>query len=213
MRFLSVAVALILAAGSAAGAQLYRWVDEKGRVEWRDTPPPPEAKNVEQRNMGGNTIQTSTLPYSLQVAVKKHPVTLWVFDCGDPCTTARKHLVRRGIPHTERSPTKEGEALKKLTGGLEVPVLTVGSTVSKGYLESDWDAALDSAGYPRTPAPGVQAQIQAAQKSEAQKSGAKAEPGAAKAPTPASKADAAAAKAPPQPPAKAETPKTSARQP
>ena len=157
---LVIALLLALAIAPATAAQLYRWVDEKGNVEWRDTPPPPNAKKVEQRNIGGNTIQTSDLPYSVQQAVKNFPVTLWVFDCGDVCTKARAHLTRRGIPHTERNAEKENEALKKLMGGTEVPVLVVGSTRLRGYLESDWDAALDNAGYPRTPLPGVKTQAQ-----------------------------------------------------
>lgn len=160
-----VAIAIALAAGPLGAAQLYRWVDEKGHVEWRDTPPPAGAKNVEQRNVGSNTIQTSTLPYSVQQAVKNFPVTLWVYDCGEPCTTARRHLVRRGIPHTERNAEKERDALKKLTGSLEAPVLVVGSKQLKGYLDTDWDSALDAAGYPRTPIPGVKTQAAAAKAS------------------------------------------------
>src|SRR4051812_17004452 len=157
-KFLLLALALGIAVGPAGAAQLYRWVDEKGRVEWRDTPPPPNAKNVEQRTVASNTIQTSTLPYSVQQAVKNFPVTLWVFDCGDYCTRARNHLARRGVPHTERSSQKEGDALKKLTGSTDVPVLVLGPTIVRGYLESEWDAALDAAGYPRTPIPGVKTQ-------------------------------------------------------
>ena len=159
------AVATLALTGAAAAAQLYRWVDEKGRVEWRDTPPPAEAKNVEQRKMGGsNTIETSSRPYSVQQAVKKHPVTLWVFDCGEPCTTARAHLARRRVPHPERHASQESDALKKLTGSLEVPVLVVGSQTIKGYLDTDWDLALDHAGYPRTPMPGMKGEAQPAPK-------------------------------------------------
>lgn len=154
---LAVALISVVAAGSCAGAQLYRWVDEKGNVEWRDTPPPPNAKHVEQRTVGGNTIETSTLPYSVQQAVAKFPVTLWVFDCGEPCDRARAHLQKRGIPYTERNVQKEPDTLKKLTGSLEVPVLLVGSKQLKGYLDTDWDAALDAAGYPRTAPPGTKA--------------------------------------------------------
>src|SRR5688500_5598832 len=142
-----MALAVAFAAPTLDAAQLYRWVDEKGNVEWRDTPPPPHAKNVERRNVGGNTIQTSELPYSTQQAMKKHPVSLWVFNCGDPCDRARTHLTRRGIPYTERSAEKEHETLKKLTGSTEVPVLFVGTRQLKGYDESDWNSALDSAGY------------------------------------------------------------------
>jgi hypothetical protein len=163
------AVATLALTCVASAAQLYRWVDDKGRVEWRDTPPPADAKNVEQRNVGGNTIQTSTLPYSVQQAMKKHPVTLWVFDCGEPCTSAKNHLARRGVPHTERNAAREQDALKKLTGSLEVPVLTVGAQTIKGYLETDWDVALDSAGYPRTPMPGMKREAQPAQRPAAAK--------------------------------------------
>jgi hypothetical protein len=150
-----VCCVLTVVAVQVGAAQLYRWVDEQGRVEWRDTPPPPHAKNVEQRNVGGNTIETSTLPYSLQQAVKKFPVTLWIFDCGAQCASARSHLARRGVPYSERDAQKDPDGLKKLSGALEVPLLVVGARQLKGYVESEWDAALDTAGYPRTPAPGV----------------------------------------------------------
>ena len=132
-------------------AQLYRWVDEKGNVEWRDTPPPATAKKVEQRNVSVSTIPTSDLPYSLQLAVKNFPVTLWATDCGELCDRARAHLKRRGIPHTERDPQGDFTAFKKATGGGgEVPLLFVGSTRFKGYSETEWDSALDVAGYPKT---------------------------------------------------------------
>jgi hypothetical protein len=157
---LALAVAGALAAQSLAAAQLYRWVDDKGNVEWRDTPPPPTAKTVEQRTLGMNTIQTSTLPYSVQQAVKNFPVTLWTFDCGEPCDKARGHLARRGVPFAQQNPQKEPEALKKLSGSTEVPLLLVGSKQLKGYLETDWDAALDAAGYPRTAPPGIKLQTQ-----------------------------------------------------
>jgi hypothetical protein len=91
----------------------------------------------------------------VQQAVKNHPVTLWVADCGAPCTQARAHLARRGVPHSARDAQKERDVLKKATGGIEVPVLVVGSTQIKGYLESAWDNALDNAGYPRTPPVGM----------------------------------------------------------
>jgi hypothetical protein len=97
------------------------------------------------------------MPYSVQQAVKNHPVTLWTYDCGPPCNLASAHLAKRGIPHTVRYSNKEPEVLKKLSGGTEVPVLVVGSTQLRGYLETTWDAALDSAGYPSSAPPGMKA--------------------------------------------------------
>lgn len=179
-KILSFAFALACAAGAVSAAQLYRWVDDKGNVEWRDTPPPSTAKKVEQRTMTGNTIQTSTLPYSVQQAMKNYPVTLWTFDCGPPCKLAEAHLAKRGIPHTVRYSNKEPEELKKLTGGTEVPVLLVGSTQLKGYLETSWDAALDNAGYPRTAPPGMKPQVKGTE--PAAKSGDAAKPAGDSAP-------------------------------
>ena len=144
---------LLLITMSASAAELYRWVDNKGNVEWRDTPPPPSAasKKVEVRKMGDNVISTSEVPYSTQRAMKNHPVTFWASpDCGNPCATARAHLNRRGTPFAEKSPLDNIEAFKNLSGGLEVPYLQVGTIQVKGYLDSEYDNTLDAAGYPRS---------------------------------------------------------------
>jgi len=148
-------LAVLLAAIPAQAAQLYRWVDDKGRVEWRDTPPPATAKNVERRTIGGSVIETSTLPYGLQQAVRNFPVTLYVSNCGSGCDSARAHLVRRGVPFTQKNPQDDVDGYRKLTnGGMEVPLLFVGTERLKGYEAGSWDSALDAAGYLRQPVPG-----------------------------------------------------------
>lgn len=143
-------IAALLAAGTVQAAQLYRWVDDKGRVEWRDTPPPASAKKVERRTVGDSVIETTSLPYSVQQAAKNFPLTLYTTDCGDSCSRARAHLNRRGLPFTEKNPEADIEGYKKLTGGLGVPTLFVGRESLKGYQEDAWDTALDNAGYPRS---------------------------------------------------------------
>ena len=148
-------MAVVLAAQAASAAQLYRWVDDKGRVEWRDTPPPANAKKVERRTIEASVIETSALPYSVQQAVRNFPVTLYTSNCGEGCDKARAHLVRRGVPFTQKNPQDDVDGYRKLTnGGMEVPLLYIGREQMKGYLETGWDSALDNAGYPRQPVPG-----------------------------------------------------------
>jgi len=154
---LAVLISALMSAIPAQAAQLYRWVDDKGRVEWRDTPPPANAnaKKVEQRTVEGSSIETSTLPYSMQQAVRNFPVTLYINDCGEACDKARAHLTRRGVPFTQKNPQHDVDTHKKLTdGGMEVPLLFIGRERLKGYLETSWDASLDAAGYLRQPVPG-----------------------------------------------------------
>jgi glutaredoxin len=146
--------AAVVVSGTAFAAQLYRWVDEKGNVEYRDTPPPPAAKKFEQRSTGKSSVESSSLPYSVQVAAKNFPVTLWTSKCGPACDQAKAHLVKRGVPHTEKDATVDVDEFTKVTGSNEVPVLYVGRTQIKGYLASTYDQALDVAGYPKTAPPG-----------------------------------------------------------
>lgn len=143
---------LWLAAAASAGP-LYRWVDEQGRVQYTDTPPPPGAKNVQQKKLTSSVIEASELPYSAQQAIKNFPVTLFSSDCGPGCTRARQLLDGRGIPFSQKDVTDANVqlTLKQLTGGeLVVPVLQVGGTVLKGFEEGQWHSTLDAAGYPRT---------------------------------------------------------------
>ena len=152
---------LLLAAfaTSVIGAEMYRWVDDKGVVNYTPFPPPANIKNVETKKFSDNIIQTSGASFSLQQATKNFPVTLYATDCGELCNNARAHLKKRGIPYQEKNPSaaKEGEELKKLSGGgMEIPLLIVGTLKTiKGYLASDWDATFDQAGYPSTAVPGA----------------------------------------------------------
>src|SRR5260221_9722335 len=101
-----IIVMLLMLAGGLHAAGLYKWVDKDGRVQYSDTPPPSGsgAKNVEQRRMQGNVIQSNEAPYALQQTMKNFPVTLWANDCGEYCNKARALLNERGIPFTEKNP-------------------------------------------------------------------------------------------------------------
>jgi glutaredoxin len=141
----------LAAAAGPAHAQQYRWIDEKGRVQYSDTAPPPGAKDVRKKNLSSGAAAAPAEPYALQVARKNAPVKLYSSpDCGDWCNKARALLNLRGIPFTEISVSsaEDAEVLKKLSGGETVPTLVVGNSVQKGFLESSYQQALDAAGYP-----------------------------------------------------------------
>lgn len=155
-----IALALLTA---AAQAGMYRWVDKAGRVHYSDTPPPPTAAQVEEKNLQSNVVSGDALPYSVQLATKNFPVTLYASqDCGKPCADGRNLLVKRGVPFKEVMVSDDGgrALLKRVSDSNVIPVLTVGKDVREGYLASNWHAALDDAGYPKSgpvnPRPRVQ---------------------------------------------------------
>lgn len=148
----TVIFAVLLGAACAASAQLYRWTDDKGRVHVTDRPPPPTAKNVRQRSADTTPSAAATnLPYSVQLAAKNYPVTLYTApDCA-PCGPARALLNQRGVPFREVSVTgeKASDQLRKVVGSLSVPSLVVGTSTQKGFEKGAYDSMLDVAGYPR----------------------------------------------------------------
>ncbi|HEY2336293.1 MAG TPA: glutaredoxin family protein [Burkholderiales bacterium] len=162
-----LAVFLLLAAAAAGAQQMYRWTDENGRVHITDTPPPASATGVKKQAARSVPAETNQgKPYELAQAMKEFPVKLYTApSCKDPCDQARSLLNRRGVPFKEVQVWEEDTAqdLRKLTGGtLDVPVLTVGRSVQKGFQQDAFDALLDSARYPKAGL--IQARSQAAPK-------------------------------------------------
>jgi glutaredoxin len=142
-------VTSILLATSAA-AQPYRWVDERGRVQYSDTPPPPGARNVQKKQIRDNAIGGQT-SYQLDKAMRESPVTLYSHpDCKDQCQLARDTLNKRGIPFREISVEDQPkqDELKRVSGGINVPVLMVGGQVETTISAQAYNRALDLAGYP-----------------------------------------------------------------
>ena len=164
--YLIVAACLWIACGDCA-AQMYRWTDDQGRVHYTQTPPPPQAKDVQRKNFRSNQAAGSVeLPYATQMAAKNYPVTLYTQpDCGPSCDGARAALVKRAVPFREVSVLSQAEMdeVKRISGSLQVPLLVVGSQYQLGFQESLVNGLLDTAGYPQA---GQRIPIEALRKAE-----------------------------------------------
>jgi glutaredoxin len=160
MRTRFLAVLLLLPA--LAQAQMYRWLDDKGKVHFSDRPPASGARNLQKQSLPAAQGAAPPLPYALQQPVRNFPVTLYTSQaCGDACAKARELLNQRGVPYSEASVADEEDLanLQQLSGGNSVPVMTVGREVLKGFEAGAYASALDNAGYPASSLlpPGVQA--------------------------------------------------------
>lgn len=139
-------------AGAAFAQPVYRIVGPDGRVTYSDKPPAAAAVPA-----SGGTVSTVSsgdpaLPAELRTVASKAPVTLYTNARCDSCAQARALLQQRGVPFSEKTITSSAEidALQKLTGDAVVPSVSIGGQHLRGYLDADWSAALDAAGYPRS---------------------------------------------------------------
>ncbi len=148
---------LAVATSGFAQTPVYRYTEPDGRVVYSDRPPPSSARNVQTKRLGANFIDTSEPNLAAQQASERFPVTLFTFECGEVCQNAEALLNKRGVPYATVNVQndEQGRArLQAMTGDDKAPVLAVGDgIVIKGYNESRWQASLDQAGYPKTPAP------------------------------------------------------------
>jgi glutaredoxin len=150
---MAAAAGLALAAATVDAQTIRCWTNPNGARECSDLPPPPHAKDVKDIRGRAGRVETQE-PFVLKQARERFPVTLWINDCGEPCSAARSYLQQRGVPFTERDPTRPDQIdeFRKVTGGaMQVPVLQVGNARITGFEEGQWATTLDAAGYPRTP--------------------------------------------------------------
>ncbi len=142
----------LLFAGTAAHAQMYKWVGSDGKVTYSDIPPPKSATRVEQKNLSEANAVGSDLPFDVAQAAQNHPVTLYTGEKCEPCVDGRNFLTKRGIPFREKTVTT-GEDLarmKQATSESRLPVLMIGRSKQAGFEEGAWGTSLTAAGYPAT---------------------------------------------------------------
>ena len=143
-------VAGLLLVTATASAQ-YKSIGADGRVTYSDVPPPPTAKVLEQKQLGNAAAQPA-LPFEVQQAVAKYPVTIYTGDKCTPCDDARGYLRSRGVPFAEKTVTSDDDIalFKQQSPDGTAPVVLVGARKSVGYSQATLASLLDNAGYPAT---------------------------------------------------------------
>jgi len=142
--------ALLMLAMGMAGAQVYKWKDEKGVTHFSDTPPPATARQAAELKIHATGAAAPVLPAELQIPVRDHPVTLYTTAECDACNQGRAQLRKRGIPYSEKTvlTAADMEALTRAGSNGRLPLLVIGRARQVGYDPVTWDEALSAAGYP-----------------------------------------------------------------
>ncbi|HET7794010.1 MAG TPA: glutaredoxin family protein [Rhizobacter sp.] len=145
----SVAAASLLTAVPAHA--LYKVIGPDGKVTYTDQPSVSPENKVQAVGTRGGVSNDASLPFELRQVVQRYPVTLYVAADCQPCDSGRQFLRQRGVPFAEKlvSTADDSNALQQLTGSTNLPSMTVGAQVVRGWQRENWASYLDAAGYPK----------------------------------------------------------------
>ena len=145
--------ALFAALAAIPALAQYKVVGPDGKVTYTDrVPGASDGKVTALGGRAGAAPVDAALPLELRQAVGRYPVTLYVTATScEPCDNGRQLLRARGIPYNEKQivAPEDSEALERLSGGRDVPTLTIGAQTLRGLAPDVWNSYLDGAGYPR----------------------------------------------------------------
>ena len=139
-------LALSMVSGSVLAAKIVECVDASGRTYFADKCPQATAL-VRERRVGS---KRSGGP-DLQKLAEESPVVLYSTNVCEACELMRHYLDKRGTPFSEKNVAEDAELqeeLKKKSGALQVPVVSVGEKIVHGFNRGALKEALDGAGYP-----------------------------------------------------------------
>jgi glutaredoxin len=144
--------ASVLAMTAPVNAQtIYRAVGADGKITFTDRLPV-TADQATALDAKGKPMPAAgaALPFELRQVVNKYPVTLYTSSNCTPCAAGRALLSARGVPFAEKTvnTVDDTEALRRVSGGGSLPLLTIGAQQLKGFSDSEWTQFLNAAGYP-----------------------------------------------------------------
>ena len=155
-RAAALACAACLATTVLTSLAQYKVVDGEGRVTYTDRPPLAVGDKTSALKTTGPgataaAAAAAALPVDVREAAQRYPVTLYSSANCAPCDAGRTFLQQRGIPYAEKSVINGDDSamLLRLTGSSDVPVISIGAQVVRGWSSSGWASYLDAAGYPR----------------------------------------------------------------
>jgi len=141
LRILLICMTL-LAAPTVAGAGVYKWVDENGKVHFGDQPP----ADADKQEIKGRISTYSASPVSSAPAPAANAapkVTMYSTSWCGYCRKARQHFRANNVDFRELDIEKNSRANReyKKLGGQGVPLIVVGTQLLKGFSADRFDRA------------------------------------------------------------------------
>ncbi len=145
-----------LRAEVAQNGKLYKWVDDKGKISYQDSPPPKNSKVIDS-DVLKNQQQSAQPVKELRRASDPAPildgsvpVMVYTADNCLPCQSVVLFLTQKQVPFIERdirSDRRARDRLSRLSKQITVPSLFIGGEIVQGHAKPPITRALKKAGY------------------------------------------------------------------
>ncbi len=135
----------------AEADELYKWVDDRGKVTYQGSPPPENAARVERSNITTGNRAAFERAEAVKPATKNvEPVIFYSkMDCSS-CKTARLYFEENDIPFEEINLSEnkaEEEKLEKKLGYSGTPTFAIGDKYVSGFEKGMLKKILTNEGY------------------------------------------------------------------
>ena len=130
-----------------AADELYKWVDERGKVTYQSSPPPDGAAKVEKSEINLGAVEEEA---ESAAAFETDPIKFYTEPECSACDDARTYLEEKEVPFEEvdiSENTVEAEKMERNFGHNNVPTMKVGNKSITGFQQQMLDSILRSSGY------------------------------------------------------------------
>ena len=146
-----IALTLAVCLPFPAAAELFKWIDQDGKVHYSDAPPPNrKSKRIDLKinSISGPPVISKNRSASQVAATTAERVRLLTAAWCGYCKKARAYLQARGTPFEDLDveTSAQGKSAYDALGGRGVPIILVGQQRMDGYDASALEAMLKNAG-------------------------------------------------------------------
>jgi len=135
----------------AVADELYKWVDNKGKVTYQSTPPPDTAKKVERSEIRTRNYAASDQVETAEPEEKDlKPIKFYYKPECSSCEEALAYFDENSIPFDEIDLSEnkdEEEELEKKLGVISVPIFGIGDKYISGFEKNMLNELLVNEGY------------------------------------------------------------------
>lgn len=128
---------LLLMPHYPAAAEVYRWVDDNGRIHFSDEKPAQQkADNLDLGDINAiPTVEVTAKPVQKKASDTRKPVIMYSTEWCGFCRQARQYFQQKGIPFKKYDVEKsrKGKADHKKLGGGGVPIILIGKKQMQGF--------------------------------------------------------------------------------